>query len=88
MLSNLIKVGKIIHQLANTNTTITFKRLAFAIQNIMAFKYFCFMNGLVKSGLQILGVNGLDSEFKSGDKFIELPIVYCLLLYKFILLLA
>jgi hypothetical protein len=31
-----------------------------AYKNIIAFKYICFMNGMVKSGLQILGVNDLE----------------------------
>jgi hypothetical protein len=35
-----------------------------ANKNIIAFRYICFMNGLVKTGLQILGVNDLVGEYK------------------------
>jgi hypothetical protein len=36
-------------------------------KNFIAFKYICFMNGMVKSGLQILVVNDLNGEFKASE---------------------
>jgi len=47
------------------HTEVTFKKLI-KTQKAMFFKYICFIDGIIKSGLQIFGVNDLDNQDLTG----------------------